>query len=107
MYCTSVVRFQIRWIRMLLGLVKHSILSGSNPLADLGCESWLFKKAEFEKFISVLRIHIGFNADPDTFPDPAFFVMRIQIQGFDDQKSEKTLRIRIQHFCYADPDPGF
>jgi hypothetical protein len=35
----------------------------------------------------MLRICIGFNADPD----PAFLSMRIriQIQGFDDQKLEK------------------
>ncbi len=68
--------------------IKHSILSGSNPLADRGCEFWLFKKAECGKFISVLRIRIGFSADPD----PAFFVMRIQIQGFDDQKWEQILQ---------------
>ncbi len=74
--------------------IKHSILSGSNPLADRGCESWLFKKAEFGKFISVLRIRIGFSADPDTYPDPAFFVMRIQIHGFDDQKLEKIYKMK-------------
>ncbi len=39
-----------------------------------------------------LRIRIGFNADPDMDPDPAFFVngrIRILIQGFDDQKLGK------------------
>ncbi len=39
----------------------------------------------------MLRIRIGFNADPDT--DPAFFVNAdpdpIQMQGLDDQKLEK------------------
>jgi hypothetical protein len=64
---------------------KHSILSGSNLRADPGWESWRLKKAELEKFISVLRIGTCFSADPD----PAVFVMRIQIQGFDDQKWEK------------------
>jgi hypothetical protein len=42
---------------------------------------------------TVLRIRIGFSADPDTNPDPAFSSLRIriwiQIQGFDDQKLEK------------------
>jgi hypothetical protein len=52
-------------------------------------------------FFSVLLIRIGFNADPDTDPDPAFLVnadtgtvrIRIQIQGFDDQKftAEKNI----------------
>jgi hypothetical protein len=43
----------------------------------------------------VLRIRIGFKVDPNTNPDPAFFVNanadldRIQTQGFDDQKLEK------------------
>jgi hypothetical protein len=74
--------------------IKHSILSGSNSLADRGWESWLLKKAELEKFISVLSIGIGFSADPD----PAFFVMRIQIQGFDDQKWEKISTEKIYIF---------
>jgi hypothetical protein len=43
----------------------------------------------------VLRIRIGFNADPETDLNPAFLslrsqiLIRIQIQGFDDQKLEK------------------
>jgi hypothetical protein len=41
---------------------------------------------------AVLWIRIGFNADPDPNPDPAFISMRIRIA--------KPMVIR------ADPDPG-
>ncbi len=43
----------------------------------------------------VLGIRTGFNANPDTDPDPAFFVnadriwIGMQIQGFDDQNLDK------------------
>jgi hypothetical protein len=49
----------------------------------------------------VLRIRIGFNADPDTDQDPAFFVIRIRIpiKGFDGQKVEKvSAEIKIIFF---------
>jgi hypothetical protein len=52
--------------------------------------------------LAVLRIRIGFNADPDTDPDPAFLVNadpdRIQIQGFDDQKLKKNLQLKRKYF---------
>ncbi len=46
----------------------------------------------------MLRIRIGFNADPDTDPDPAFLSMRIRIQGFDDQNWKKYTAEKINIF---------
>ncbi len=50
------------------------------------------KKSERITIYAVLRIRIGFNAGPDTDPDPEILSMRIrlwiriQTKSFDDQK---------------------